>query len=77
MTEFDSTALESAVTDDCTDVRSDDVIVAGDDAEILDKADNGEDRPEDCQCWDPDGELPCWPCYREGFRSQNPTADPE
>ena len=51
-----------------------DVIVAGDDAEILD-TDEEDSRPDDCQCWDPDGELPCWPCYRGGFRSQNPNAD--
>ena len=30
-----------------------------------------ESRPDDCVCWDVDTELPCWPCYRAGFRSQN------
>jgi len=35
--------------------------------------DGGEpDRPHDCECWDVDESLPCWPCYREGYRSQNP-----
>lgn len=59
-----------------TDLENDDVIVAGDDGGILDGGDE-DDRPDDCQCWDPDGELPCWPCYREGFRTQNPNADTE
>ena len=71
MDEFDSAALQRVATEESTDR---DVIIAGDDAEILD-SDNGEGRPDDCQCWNPDGELSCWPCYREGFRSQNPNAD--
>jgi hypothetical protein len=50
-----------------------DVIVAGDDAEILD-TDEEDGRPDDCQCWDPDNELPCFPCWREGFRESNPKA---
>jgi hypothetical protein len=29
-------------------------------------------RPEDCDCWDGNAELPCWPCYRDGFEEQNP-----
>lgn len=29
-------------------------------------------RPDDCVCWDADAELPCWPCYRAGFETQNP-----
>lgn len=49
-----------------------DVIVAGDDAEILDGEDDDEEdgRPENCDCglWNADSGLPCWPCYREGFR---------
>jgi len=32
------------------------------------------ERPDDCGCWDPDGDLPCWPCYREGFDMPNPQA---
>lgn len=31
-------------------------------------------RPDDCACWDPDGALPCWPCYRDGFAGPNPDA---
>jgi len=33
--------------------------------------DNNE-RPDDCQCWNADLDLCCWPCYRTGFESQNP-----
>ena len=52
-----------------------DIIDAGDDAEILDDGTNtdtdDEDpgRPDDCDCgaWNADAELPCWPCYRDGF----------
>jgi hypothetical protein len=31
-------------------------------------------RPDDCDCAPvlADGGLPCWPCYRAGFRSPNP-----
>lgn len=32
------------------------------------------DRPAECSCWDPDGKLPCWPCYRDGFEEPNPEA---
>lgn len=31
-----------------------------------------DDRPDDCDCWDADLSLPCWECYKNGFRSQNP-----
>jgi hypothetical protein len=44
-----------------------DVIDAGDDGVILEGDDNDDGRPDDCDCWDADAELPCWPCYRDGF----------
>jgi len=51
-----------------------DVIDAGDDGVILEGDDDGNDdvddgRPDDCDCgdWNAGLELPCWPCYREGF----------
>jgi hypothetical protein len=49
------------------------IIEAGDDGEILDDQDGDDDddsRPEDCDCgdWNAGLELPCWPCYREGYR---------
>ncbi|WP_247010814.1 hypothetical protein [Halorientalis litorea] len=34
-------------------------------------------RPEDCACWDAEADLPCWPCYREGFEAPNPSAGEE
>ena len=36
------------------------------------RADGGVERPEDCICWNADQDLPCWPCAREGFGTQNP-----
>jgi hypothetical protein len=33
------------------------------------------ERSDDCGCWDPDGDLPCFPCYRDGFETPNPDAD--
>ena len=41
--------------------------------EILDRDSDG--RPDDCDCWDAD--LPCWPCYRDGFDTPNPSAGKE
>lgn len=42
------------------------IIEAGDDGEILDERD---DRPDECNCgdWNEGVDLPCWPCYRDGF----------
>ena len=31
------------------------------------------ERPADCGCWGQD-DLPCWPCYRDGFEAPNPNA---
>jgi hypothetical protein len=33
------------------------LINAGDDGEIL-----SDGRPDDCDCWNADAGLPCWPC---------------
>jgi hypothetical protein len=44
----------------------------GTDAELTDF----DARPDDCDCWDADAELSCWPCYREGFDVPNPSASP-
>jgi predicted nucleic acid-binding Zn finger protein len=54
-----------------------DVIDAGDDGVILEGDDNDDGRPDDCDCWDADAELPCWPCYRDGFDVPNPSAGEE
>jgi hypothetical protein len=59
------------------------IIEASDDGEIL--TDDGDDveedteeneRPEDCDCgsWNEGLELPCFPCYRDGFEQPNPDA---
>ena len=34
-----------------------------------------EGRPSDCDCLPTFEGLPCWPCYREGFRTPNPHAE--
>ena len=34
-------------------------------------------RGDDCDCWDADAALPCWPCYRDGFDVPNPSAGEE
>jgi len=49
------------------------IIEAGDDGELLDEGD-GDERPSDCDCgdWNDGLELPCWPCYREGFEEPAP-----
>lgn len=35
------------------------------------RSDDGE-RPADCQCWDATLAIPCFPCARAGFETQNP-----
>jgi hypothetical protein len=47
-------------------------VAATDGGELLEDSDIvDDDRPDDCDCadWNSDVELPCWPCYREGFRT--------
>jgi hypothetical protein len=48
------------------------IIETGDDGEIL--LEDAGDRPDDCECWDTEQELPCWPCFRENFETPNPNA---
>jgi len=36
------------------------------------EANHSDERPEDCDCWNPEPGLPCWPCFREGFADPNP-----
>jgi predicted nucleic acid-binding Zn finger protein len=46
------------------------IIDAGDDGTIIDEEeDTDAGRPDDCDCgdWNADADLPCWPCYRDGF----------
>lgn len=32
-------------------------------------------RPADCDCLPTFEDPPCWPCYRDGFRTPNPDAE--
>ena len=43
-------------------------------ASLDSRAPGDAERPEDCDCgeWNRTADLPCWPCYREGFASPNP-----
>ncbi len=34
-----------------------------------------DERPDECDCWDANGDLPCWPCWRDEFNTPNPDAD--
>lgn len=50
------------------------IVDAGDDGVVLDDdadADDDDGRPDDCDCggFHDDAELPCWPCYRDGFET--------
>lgn len=36
------------------------------------EADHSDERPDDCDCSPLFEELPCWPCYRDGFEEPNP-----
>lgn len=37
--------------------------------------DTTDDRPDNCNCV-PDADLPCWACYRQGYKTANPDAEP-
>lgn len=39
------------------------------------EAESDDARPDGCDCWDADNDLPCWPCWRDGFDMPNPDAD--
>lgn len=69
MQDYDSAALETAVTTE----ESDDVIVASDDGEILEDTDREDvdGRPDECQCseFNRNTELPCFPCWLDGFET--------
>jgi hypothetical protein len=46
------------------------IVDAGDDGEIFTDGDDTDDRrPDECNCgdWNANANLPCWPCYRDGF----------
>jgi hypothetical protein len=33
------------------------------------------ERPDDCDCAPTFEDLPCWPCYRDGFEEPNPNVE--
>jgi hypothetical protein len=39
------------------------------------EADHSDERPDDCDCIPSMEDLPCWPCYRDGFEEPNPHAE--
>jgi hypothetical protein len=55
-------------------------VTASDGGVVLDDSGSDlqdDDRPNDCGCTPLMENLPCWPCYRDGFESPNPIATPE
>jgi hypothetical protein len=50
------------------------IVVAGDEGEVLEEADDVDERPADCDCvdWNSDVGLPCFECYYAGFETPNP-----
>ena len=40
-----------------------------------DGIDHSDERPDDCDCIPTMEDLPCWPCYRDGFEDPNPTLE--
>jgi len=39
------------------------------------EAEYSDERPDDCDCSPLFEDLPCWPCYRDGFDAPNPNAE--
>ena len=39
------------------------------------ESDDSDERPNDCDCAPTFEDLPCWPCYRDGFEEPNPDAE--
>jgi hypothetical protein len=40
-----------------------------------DEETTNDERPDDCDCSPLFEDLPCWPCYRDGFKKPNPTPE--
>jgi hypothetical protein len=40
-----------------------------------DGVEHSDERPDDCDCIPSMEDLPCWPCYRDGFEKANPYAE--
>jgi len=56
-------------------VATDGGTVSETNSDAASEEDHYSERPDDCGCWNSDGDLPCWPCYREGFETPNPDVD--
>lgn len=39
------------------------------------ESDHPNKRPDDCDCSPLFEDLPCWPCYRDGFEESNPNVE--
>jgi len=54
-------------------ITSDGGVLGADDSETTSTKPESEadERPDDCDCgdWNDGLDLPCWPCYREGFEN--------
>lgn len=37
------------------------------------KDSHSDERPDECDCLPSMEDLPCWPCYRDGFEEPNPS----
>jgi hypothetical protein len=51
--------------------------VKADGGVTVEEAERGhsDERPDDCDCIPSMEDLPCWPCYRDGFEEPNPHAE--
>ncbi len=51
--------------------------VKADGGVIVEEAESkhSDERPDDCDCSPRFEDLPCWPCYRDGFEEPNPHAE--
>jgi hypothetical protein len=70
--------VDTDAVDDCLGTATDDGprYAVADGGEVIpdDDTDTDDDgRPADCDCGGVLTDLPCWPCYRDGFRSPAPT----
>lgn len=67
-TEYERTEESEVATDGGTTVER-----SAANASAQEQHDN--ERPANCDCLPTFEDLPCWPCYRRGFRTPNPHAE--
>lgn len=77
-TDGGSGIIEAGDDGEVLDEESDDEAVVDLSEVYGEAAPDAPDRPEDCECsgsaLEVEYDLPCWPCYREGFETPNPAA---